>query len=861
MRILGGFLLLTVVALGVFATGACAVSLHPDLLERLRADGTLSAYVEDMAEARARGVWASQSKTTHLSLASSDVVDTMRIPLILIEFTDNRWQTGPDGTKSYFEDLMFSEGVLPYGSMREFYLENSYGKFLLQGEVYGWYMMPQTYDYYVDGQRGFGDYPRNAQKMVEDAVALADPYIDYSLYDNDGDGEVEGLMLVHAGEGYETSGSTNQIHSHRWFMTGPQYYDGVSLRGYAMQPEQNRGDDNLVDIGVFCHEFGHVLGLPDLYDVDYTSSGLGSWTLMASGSYNGGSQVPAHFDAWCKYQLGFIQPEVLTANSFGHEFPRVEEVPFAVRVWANGTVGPQYFLIENRQRVMFDAGLPGEGLLIYHVDENQHGNSDESHYLVALEQADGLFELESGPYSGGNSGDPWPGFTNKREFTDRSVPDSKAYGGSTTEVAAWRISDSDSLMTANLDVEFSRPCYLLTGRSFDDSEGGDGDGVSELGETIAFHFQVTNLWADAVGATATLSASDPRLAFTTPTVELGTVPSGGDAGNPGDPIVFEIPNDMDTTKVRFTLVLTQASIADTTSYAFNWNIGGTKVLIVDDDRSTAYKYELYLANALDSLGITYSAWGKDTLGSPGFMQVESPIVMWITGDARDTSLTSADRAFIADYLDGGGRLFLTGQDIAQHFARDEDGFLEQYFKCAYDGAAESQWAVSGVDGSVVGRDSISCLIIGYDGAANQYSLDILEPQTGATACLEYGTGGTAAVEVASAGYRAVLFGFGFEAVNDQYVADGFSSRETLLSRVMDFLDRRVAIICGDVDASGFVDIDDVIALIGFVYDDGVPPNPPETGDVSCDKKTNLLDIVYLVNYLFRAGAEPCAACD
>ncbi len=841
-----------------FVQPASAVSLSPDLIEKMRADGTLDQYVKQMAEARAKGVWTNADKSTRYRLTSDGAPDTMRIVMILVDFDDNRWQTGPDGTLEYFQNLIFSDSVLQYGSMKEYYFENSYGKFVLTGQVYGWYRMPETYAYYVDGQAGFGTYPRNAQKLIEDAVAVADPYIDYSLYDNDGDGMVEGLMVVHAGEGRETSGSMNQIHSHMWFMNSVQHYDGVDLYRYSIQPEETSTGDKLIDIGVFCHEFGHVLGLPDLYDTDYSSSGLGNWTLMAGGSYNGGAMIPAHFDAWCKSQLGFINVDTITANELGHSIPRVEETPYAARIWRNGTSGLQYFLVENRQKVKFDAGLPGDGLLIYHVDENQSGNTDENHYLVAIEQADGLFQLEQG--SGrGNQGDPWPGSTDAREFNDITVPNTHDYTDATTQVAVWDISDSDSLMTANLDVTFSKPYFKFIDYRFSDSAGGDGDGIFELGESINCYFTISNLWAEATDVTLLLEAADPRLVFTTDSVYLGTVTTGQTVDNSGNPFTFEIPPDMDTLKTDFLLTITQTTFPDTVTFGFRENIGGVAVLVIDDDDGDPDSLESYYTNTLENLGMTFSVWDKSSKGSPTPDKASAPIIIWFTGDSRPTTLTAADRAFIRDYLDNGGNLFLTGQDIAEHMSVDDPELLHNYFKCQYDGSHWFKDQVIGQDGSYIGRDSIRVMIVNPDGAHNQSSVDYFSPLEGGIPCFSYNIG-DAGLEIDADNYRAVLFGFGFEAVNNTYTAFGFETREFVMDRVINFFRLPEQYTCGDVTGDEMIDVDDIVFLIAYLFLEGPAPDPIESGDVNCDNNVNLLDVVYIVNYQFRGGQAPCTDC-
>ncbi len=201
-------------------------------------------------------------------------------------------------------------------------------------------------------------------------------------------GYVDGIFVVHAGTGFEESGNDCEIHSHQSGITR-QSRDGVFISTYSIEPEETAAGANLSPIGVFCHEFGHVLGLPDLYDYTYTSTGCGRYTVMAGGSYNGSSRTPAQFDIWCKIHLGFMSSTNVTANQIGTTFPAIEWNPVGYRLWANGAVGNQYFLVENRQKQGFDAALPGQGMLVWHIDDNIHGNDDKWHPQVMLEQADG----------------------------------------------------------------------------------------------------------------------------------------------------------------------------------------------------------------------------------------------------------------------------------------------------------------------------------------------------------------------------------------------------------------------------------------------------------------------------------------
>jgi hypothetical protein len=282
---------------------------------------------------------------------------------------------------------------------------------------------------------------------------------------------------------------------------------------------------------------------------------------------------------------------------------------------------------------------------------------------------------------------------------------------------------------------------------------------------------------------------------------------------------------------------------------------------VDDDNESLGFYEHYLKDVLDSVALTYDVWDKSAMGSPTVDQKHYPIVMWLTGDHRDVDLLPSDLAFLKDYLDSGhGRLFISGQDIAEHMSSTDPGMLNDYFHCSYGGSLAYQYMVRGVPGSVIG-ESDSLVITGYDdGAGNQISADWVVPNDDSEVCFRYLDGTAAALEIADPDYRAVFFGFGFEAVNSTYEDFNFATRLTVMRRILDFFDQESQAVCGDANGSGDIDIDDAVFLISYVYLSGPVPDPPETGDLNCDGKIDILDITILVNYLFRGGAEPCSMC-
>ncbi len=308
---------------------------------------------------------------------------------------------------------------------------------------------------------------RTLRVSTEDAVTLANAAVNYADYDNDGDGMVDALFIIHSGRGAEASGSDNDIWSHKWQLPTPLHYDGVDIGVYSMEPEfmTTAGD---ATCGVYAHEMGHsVFGLPDLYDTGYDSEGLGRWSLMAGGSWNGGGASPAHPDAQSRVQMGFANTVNVTANLFDISIPPVENQPVIYRLWSRGLSGDEYFLVENRQRTGYDHNLPGAGLLIYHVDVSRWGNTQQwypglsgaSHYRVALEQADGNWSLEHNANQG-DSGDPFPGSSGRVLFSSLSVPGSRAYNGADTEVSVRRIAFVDGNAVTTLVVDTSNLLFV-----------------------------------------------------------------------------------------------------------------------------------------------------------------------------------------------------------------------------------------------------------------------------------------------------------------------------------------------------------------------------------------------------------------
>src|SRR5262249_49612867 len=150
-------------------------------------------------------------------------------------------------------------------------------------------------------------------------------------------------------------------------------------------------------------------GLPDLYDVTGESYGLGRWSVMSAGLNLDSGVTPSDFDAWSKVQLGFVDVNFVENNMKDVGGPPTVGSALVYRVGGQGGGTNEYFLLENRRAAGLDGALPGQGLLIYHVDDFVISNNNRNHYKVALEQADGLYQLENrfNDPSPGDDGDPY----------------------------------------------------------------------------------------------------------------------------------------------------------------------------------------------------------------------------------------------------------------------------------------------------------------------------------------------------------------------------------------------------------------------------------------------------------------------
>jgi M6 family metalloprotease-like protein len=393
------------------------------------------------------------------------VTGVRSLPVICVNFKN----VPPPFTTNDYQTLLFDTTV-GRKTMTQYYRDASNGKLEVSGTVLGWYALPENDTFYENGSQGDGE---PFGELLKLGLERADADTDFGAFDNDGpdgrpnsgddDGKVDTVVFIHPEHGAECDRGPN-IWSHSWHYSHSGYghngpfvtrairldADGKPVLGPGGEPEHIVVDDyviqpglscpgqgtRIIEIGVFCHEYGHALSLPDLYDrtpqAGADSAGVGNWCLMAGGSYGGDGrhpQTPASMSAWCKEYLGWSVVQPISQNG-QIDFEPVEERNVIHRIEFPNTGGKEYLLVEYRNgawadptgmRINWDADLPVQGLAIWHVDRGvgeqvnggfnsqwpfappDQGQNDSPslpnkprHALVALLQADRRLNLERG---------------------------------------------------------------------------------------------------------------------------------------------------------------------------------------------------------------------------------------------------------------------------------------------------------------------------------------------------------------------------------------------------------------------------------------------------------------------------------
>lgn len=347
--------------------------------------------------------------------------------VILAQFQDIKFSE--DNANEIFNDLANKEGYTreyASGSVRDYFMAQSNGAFVPEFDVVGPVTLPKKSEYYGSA---FDTGSERIPQLMKDAVAMADSEcgVDFSRYDANNDGFVDFVFLIYAGHGQAQS----LVESDIWpqavdlseDLSVPEY-DGMLIGKTACTCElRGTHDEKTIDgIGTFCHEFSHILGLPDIYDTAYSFYGMGNWDIMDIGEYNDESRTPAGYTAMDKYTVGWLEPEIISGESTGLTLEALSSSNKAYFIVSDKDSN-EYYTLENRQLVGWDKALPGHGLLVSHINYNASiwkrnvvNTSTSKYEHVQLVPADNLWDSKN------QDADTYPGAGNVTAFTFATMP-------------------------------------------------------------------------------------------------------------------------------------------------------------------------------------------------------------------------------------------------------------------------------------------------------------------------------------------------------------------------------------------------------------------------------------------------------
>lgn len=351
-----------------------------------------------------------------------------------------------DGTSNRY-------GSLFIGGVRDYFYQNSMGKFAPQFDVVG----PVDVDMKSTDVQGTD----SAYMVFALAIDKLSATVDFSKYDADGDGVVDMMYFIVAGYGANYGGNNEAyLWPHKWsleYVRLPKY-NGKRMGKYACSVELYGWEENhqtiLDGIGTVCHEFSHVLGLPDEYDTDYQEGGQshdpGGWSVMAGGSYGVYGRLPVGYSAFQRYASGFLTPKVITQTG-KFELKPMQESNEAYML--KTPVDKEFFLLENRQQTGWDVKLPGHGMLVFRVDSTNvnvweynkvNANASRNYYEL----------LRAGnSTSGAQQSDPFPGTSNVTALNNTTTPNLCTWNGTYNAFGLSEITETDGLITFKVGKE------------------------------------------------------------------------------------------------------------------------------------------------------------------------------------------------------------------------------------------------------------------------------------------------------------------------------------------------------------------------------------------------------------------------
>ena len=380
-------------------------------------------------------------------------------------------------TAELMDRVLNEEGYKGFGmtgSARDYFMDQSGGKFEPSFDVVGPVTLSREMEYYgADSieQDIFGTNiimtDMNLGKFIQEACQLADSEegVDFSVYDNNDDGEADLVFVIYAGYAESQGASTNTIWPQMSYLADTMdielILDGVRINRFACSSELSGfSGGNIAGIGTFCHEFSHTLGLMDVYG----SSGMLSmsyWDLMDNGLYNNNACTPSGYSSFEKIALGWMEPVVLSEAQDGMVLPPFESSHQAYKILSDSNES-EYFLLENRQKSgKWDSAIPGEGLLVIHVNYDAGAwasnriNADPENMRLHLVPANADFTAYSDLPSV-----PFPGTLGKTDLTPLTEPLATWHDGTVLNQALTNIRESGDTVLFDFGQKLETPVAL-----------------------------------------------------------------------------------------------------------------------------------------------------------------------------------------------------------------------------------------------------------------------------------------------------------------------------------------------------------------------------------------------------------------
>ena len=368
--------------------------------------------------------------------------------VILVNFQDVTFETSKAEMdsmltgKNYIRNYSYNDNGKNYvvsseGSAWKYFYDSSNGHYDPQFDVVGPVTVSKNMAYYG---KNVNDFDAAPWTMVKEACQLVDDSVDFQQYDNDHDGYVDFVYVIYAGYGEADGGDKNTIWPHSYWLLEAGItckMDGKYVDLYACGNEMDSYTDHHTGIGTFCHEFSHVLGLPDLYETTGygTHKTIGAWSILDYGPYNNDGNTPPAYSAYEQFFMGWLMPRLIV-DAENVELEELQKSNSALLISSsdqhnligNDPKPTTFYLLENRQQVGWDEYLPGHGLMLTKIQydynkwlENAVNNSS-SRMGVDLIEADGKTPNSRQSGYDGKPGDLFPaGATEYLGITDHSI--------------------------------------------------------------------------------------------------------------------------------------------------------------------------------------------------------------------------------------------------------------------------------------------------------------------------------------------------------------------------------------------------------------------------------------------------------